>query len=244
MSPSWMFAPDWGTRGRLRREGRALVTRTKPAEERWAPRLEVTAWPFDDRARRRLGEFRQARLQHLDVSFSGADLDLRGAHLCGFDFGGALFNGSILDGVHLLGANLSGAALGGASLRNADLTACLLSKADLSYCTGRGVVLAWARLGRAEIYDADLREADLLAAEFDGAVLTGSDLRGARLQDVRFSRTSLKRTRLAECLVAGARGSVVGPIDVSKTDEPHLIDGQELIGWFKERKAQVTLART
>lgn len=244
MSPSWMFAPDWGPNTRSRGERRAVATRVKPVKAGWSPRLEVTAWPFDDRARRHLSEFRQARLRHLDVSFTGTDLDLRGAHLCGFDFGRAAFSGAVLDGVRLLGANLAGAALNGTSLHNTDLGSCLLTDADLSYCGGCGAVLTWARLQRAELYDADLREADLLGADLEEAVLTGADLRGARLQDARLRATSVKRARLADCVVAGADGSVIGPIDVSKTDEPHLIDGQELIGWFRDRKAQVTLADT
>lgn len=242
MSPSWAFAPDWGTHARLRGERRGVATRVKPVKVGWTPRLEVTAWPFDDRARRRLSEFRQARLRHVEVTFTGADLDLRGAHLCGFDLGRAVLSGTVLDGVRLHGANLARAMLNGASLRGTDLASCLLADAELSYCSGRGAVLSWARLGRAEAYDADLKEADLLGAELDDAVLTGADLRGARLQDARLHETALKRARFADCVVAGATGSVVGPIDVSKTDEPHLIDGQEMVGWFRDRKADVTLA--
>ncbi|MGH3321579.1 MAG: pentapeptide repeat-containing protein [Streptosporangiaceae bacterium] len=221
-----------------------MSPRTRPAEQSWAPRLEVTSWPFDQRARQRLTQFRQERMRSLDVIFWGADLDLRGAHLCGFDFSRAAFNGAVLDKVRMLGANLSGVALSGASLEHADLTGCVLVKADLSYCRGRGAVLAWARLSRAEIYDADLREADLIGAELDGAAFAGSDLRGARLQGVRFSGTSLGRARLADCLLADARGSVLGPVDVSKTDEPELLDGEELLAWFRDRRAaHVTLSR-
>lgn len=209
----------------------------------WAPRLEVTSWPFDELARERLAQFRQERTRDLDVVFCGDDLDLRGGHLCGIDFRRGWFNGCVLDKVRILAANLTDASLCGASLAQADLSGCVLSGADLSYCRGRWAVLAWARLMRAEIYDADLREADLIGAELDDAVLGGSDLRGARLQDVKFARTSLGRARLADSVLIGARGSVRGPVDVSKTDEPQVIDGEELLDFLRDQgAAHVTLA--
>lgn len=218
-----------------------MAPRTRPSGTMWAPKLEVTTWPFDERTRERLSQYRHERMRDLDVVFCGDDLDLRGAHLCGFDFKLGWFSGSVLDKVRMLAANLSEAALDGASLEQADLTGCVLIDADLSHCRGRRAVLSWARLARAEIYEADLREADLLGAELEGAVLAGADLRGARLQDVRFARTVLKGVRLADCVVAGARGTVHGPIDVSKTEEPELLDGPDMVEWFREHQARVTL---
>lgn len=221
-----------------------MSPRVRPSNNTWSPRLEVTTWPFDERARKRLTEFRHERMRDLDVAFCGDDLDLRGAHLCGFDFRGGWFSDCVLDKVRMLAANLRGAALSGASLRQADLTGCVLDCADLSGVSGRRAVLAWARLRGAEIYEADLREGDLIGADMEGAVLGGSDLRGARLQDVRFGRTALNGARLADSLLAGARGSVYGPVDISKTEEPEFLDGADLVAWFRDRRARVTLART
>lgn len=219
-----------------------MSPRTRATSNTWAPRLEVTTWPFDERARERLTRFRQERMRDLDVAFCGDDLDLRGAHLCGFDFREGWFTGCVLDKVRLLAANLTDAALGGASLLHADLTGCVLEGADLSGVRGRGAVLAWARLGRAEMYEADLREADLLGAEMPATLLGGADLRGARLQDTKFSRTPLNGARLADSLLEGARGSVDGPVDISKSEEPELLDGEDLLAWFRDQKARVTLA--
>lgn len=219
-----------------------MARRVRPSNTTWAPRLDVTAWPFDERARAYLTQFRQERIRDLGVAFCGDDLDLRGAHLCGFDFREGWFSGAVLDRVRLLGANLTDATMTGASLERADLTGCVLTGADLSRVSGRRAVLAWARLRHAEIYEADLREADLIGADLGAVVLAGSDLRGSRLEDVAFWRTALKGARLADSVVAGAEGSVYGPVDISKTEEPELLDGTDLVAWFRERKATVTLA--
>lgn len=221
-----------------------MSPRMHSSRSAWAPRLEVTSWPFDEQARERLMQYRQERMRELDVIFSGEELDLRGAHLCGFDFREGYFSGAVLDKVRLLAANLAETVLDGASMQQADLTGCVLVEADLSHCRGQRAVLSWARLARSQIYEADLREADLLGAELDGAVLTGADLRGGRLQDVKFGRTTLNGVRLADCVVTGARGTVYGPIDVSKTEEPELVDGSDLVDWFRDRKARVTLAQS
>lgn len=220
-----------------------MTPRMRPADRAWAPRLEVTSWPFDERARGRLTEYRHERMRDLDVAFPGDDLDLRGAHLCGFDFRQAGFSLAVLDKVRMLGANLSGAALVGASLEQVDFTGCVLERADLSDSRCRRAVLAWARLAHAELYNADLREADLLGAELEGAALTGADLRGARLTEAKFGRSALGHARLADTVLAGARGSVFGPVDISKTDEPTLVDGEEMVRWFREQQAWVIAAR-
>lgn len=214
-----------------------MSIRTRPKGNSWAPRLEVTSWPFDELARERLTEFRHERKRDLNVVFCGDDLDLRGAHLCGFDFRRSWFSGCVLDQASLLGSNFTDASLSRASLLQADLTACVLIEADLSYCAGSRSTLAWARLMRAEAYSADLREADLLGVELDQAVLRDADLRGARLREARFSRTSLGGARLAGAILDGARGSVLGPVDISKTDEPELVDGDELSAWLREQGA-------
>lgn len=219
-----------------------MCPRMRPSENTWAPRLEVTSWPFDQLARQRLIQFRHERMRNLDVVFCGDDIDLRGAHLCGFDFRESWFTGCVLDKVGLLGANLSAAGLSGASLEGADLTGCVLVGVDLSNAWGRRCRLAWARLIRAELYEADFREADLVGADLDSALLGGSDLRGARLEDVGFGRTALGGARMADCLLAGARGTVYGPVDISKTEEPELLDGADMVAWFRERDARVTLA--
>lgn len=219
-----------------------MCPRVRLSQNTWAPRVEVTSWPFDQQARQRLIQFRQERMRNLDVVFCGDDIDLRGAHLCGFDFRDSWFTGCVLDKVRLLAANLTEAGLAGASLERADLTGCILVGADLSNARGRRCVLAWARLARAEMYEADLREADLVGADLDGALLGGSDLRGARLEDVRFGRTAIKGARMADCLLAGAQGTVYGPVDISKTEDPELLDGADMVAWFRERHARVTLA--
>lgn len=219
-----------------------MCPRMRPSEDTWAPRLEVTSWPFDQQARQRLIQFRHERMRNLDVVFCGDDTDLRGAHLCGFDFRESWFTGCVLDKVRMLGANLTAAGLAGASLEGADLTACVLVAADLSNSRARRCVLAWARLARAEIYEADLREADLIGADLDGALLGGSDFRGARLENVQFGRTAIKGARMADCLLEGARGTVSGPVDISKSEEPELLDGADMEAWFRERRARVSAA--
>jgi hypothetical protein len=49
-------------------------------------------------------------------------------------------------------------------------------------------------------------------------------------------RVGLLRARLAGCRLAGATGSVTGPVDIG-ADDPHLIDGGELRDWFASQGA-------
>jgi uncharacterized protein YjbI with pentapeptide repeats len=87
---------------------------------------------------------------------------------------------------------------------------------------------------------ADLRRADLREVDFAGALLTEADLRGADLRHCVFglisNLTGFSNVRLADCLVEGAKGRIIGSVDVG-ADSPQLLDGADLQRWFADRGA-------
>jgi uncharacterized protein YjbI with pentapeptide repeats len=203
---------------------------------------DVRTWPTDPAARQALQRYLaelpedHVTVQHL---FDGSDLDFTGADLSGLDFSEAEFSEAQLSGIRMAGVDLYRAWLLGATLRGADLSGARLRKVAGRGCDLRGANLRGVDLERSDFDGADFRDADLSGARFGRAFLPNADLRGANLSDCVFGSTGpvgLLRARLAGCRLAGATGSVTGPIDVG-ADDPHLIDGSELHDWFASQGA-------
>lgn len=212
-------------------------------------RADVRAWPADEAARKALQQYLEELEQSADRVVSGlggGGLDFRGADLTGLDLIGADFIESRLSGVRLVRADLARADLICADLSGADLTECLLHKTVGRACNARGTIFHGANLDRSEFDSADLRNADLSGVTFGRAFLDTTDLRGANLAGCKFGQsywTDLPEARLAGARVAGATGTVSGPVDISENDVPHLIDGDELRAWFASQGApEVTVA--
>ena len=70
--------------------------------------------------------------------------------------------------------------------------------------------------------------------------MTGADLRRADLRRCVFglngNLTGFHEVRLADCLMEGAKGMIIGPVDVG-ADSPQLIDGAAVQRWFADRGA-------
>lgn len=124
-----------------------------------------------------------------------------------------LFNGWGLD---LGGSDLSGLDLGGAELGAARLTGARLVDTDLYG--------AW-------MLSTDLSGADLTGADLRRGTFGDTDFRGASLRECRVDSASFRGARLGHCAVAGAAGTIDGPVDVGERS-PHWLDGAELAAWF------------
>ncbi len=223
------------------------------AQEHGRRREDVVAWPSDVEAREALesylDSFATAGDRHPTL---GADLlDLRGAELRGLDLASAYLFNTVLAGVNLANANLVRATLSGADLRFADLTGADLYKAEADECLADGAIFREAELfavyfGRARLVECDFRGATLNSVRLRCADLTRADLRTASLPDARFGDdedpTVVTAARMFACDIAGAHGTVVGPVDIGE-DEPALVDGTELLAWFAAQGApNITLA--
>jgi uncharacterized protein YjbI with pentapeptide repeats len=142
-------------------------------------------------------------LTHAGIDLTGASfdgrrvgpIDLRGAHLAGSSWRGAvlpkaLFNNADLTGCDLTKAFLRGADLAGAHLEGANLTDAILGDANLRDAT----------------FDKEskLERADLQGANLSKAKLIGTCLQGANLQLSQMMGTELNGADLRECLVFGA----------------------------------------
>jgi uncharacterized protein YjbI with pentapeptide repeats len=205
---------------------------------------EPTVWPTDVDARRRisefLGEFReQLRTANpTAIELRGVELDLRGGDFSDAPWAGAWLNLAKLDGVRLQNAWLNGAHLEGSSLRQADLTAADLRDADLSHADVEG-----ANFERADLREMRAHETNLRGARFAGADLTragfyDADLRGADFRGSTFKKwLTVDSSRLSGARFDDLAGQVLGPADISETDEPHVVGGAELQAWFGEHGA-------
>ncbi|MEV0732308.1 DUF6086 family protein [Polymorphospora sp. NPDC050346] len=165
----------------------------------------------------------------------GNVLDLRGAALDGIPLDDAVLCDASLQLVSLRGAHLHKANLSHAKLDGADLTDAVLRKAELYEASARTTVFHAADLCDVLAVGADLRDADLGNARLDLASFSRADLRGANLRGARFDDPWMD---LAGAKLAGARfdaavGCVWGPVDISDTGQPQVIDGPELAQWFE-----------
>ena len=206
-------------------------------------REDVRRWPDDPAVRRTLEEYLDkfpAGARTVESLLNGGGLDFTGADLSGLDLSEAEFSEANLSGVRLAGADLYRAWLIGAVLRGADLSGCYLRKVEGRACDAQDAILRGADLDSAEFERADLQRADLREVDFAGARLTGADLRGADLRNCVFgllgNLTGFHEVRLADCLMEGAKGTVMGPVDVG-ADSPQLLDGADLHQWFADRGA-------
>ncbi|HWG01610.1 MAG TPA: pentapeptide repeat-containing protein [Trebonia sp.] len=204
---------------------------------------DVRNWPADPAARQALLTYLEALprdSQDVPQALAGSDLDFTGADLSGLDLSSAGLGATQLSGVRLVGADLYGAWLVEAVLRGADLSECDLRKVQGRTCDARNAIFHGAQLERADFEDSDFRGADLSGVRFGRASLSGADLRGADLRDCVFGTAvgpaDLWQARLAGSQVAGATGSIAGPVDIG-ADAPHLIDGGDLRGWFASHGA-------
>ncbi|MEV0732309.1 pentapeptide repeat-containing protein [Polymorphospora sp. NPDC050346] len=206
----------------------------------WKPKR----WPTDEAAREYLAWYLDnARAQITSgesqwaPEFVGAeiDIDLRGAILDGMELSGAWLGGCDLRGVSLQRAYLYKAVLIGARLDGADLSYSKLHRAELDEATAPDVILRDADLRGLDARGAVLRGADLRGADINGVIFDGADLRGADLRATQFPRSPRMRgARLAGVRFDGADGKLVGPVDISETDEPELVDGPELERWLAD----------
>jgi len=206
-------------------------------------RGDVLRWPDDPAVRRTLEDYLDhlpADPQTLKSMLDAEGLDFTGADLSGLDLSEAILSEANLSGVRLAGADLYRAWLIGAVLRGADLSGCYLRKVEGRACDAQDAIVRGADLDRCEFEDADFRRADLREVDFAGALLTGADLQGADLRHCVFGRlgnlTGFTEVRLAGCLVEGAKGRIIGPVDVG-ADAPQLLDGADLERWFADRGA-------
>jgi uncharacterized protein YjbI with pentapeptide repeats len=203
----------------------------------------VRRWPDDAAARLALEDYFAALPPDPKIvipSLNGVGLDFSGADLSGLELLGADFSDANLSGVRLVGARLGNAWLLDATLRNADLSYSLLRKAQGRGCDAQEMVAIGADFRNADFAQANLTKADLHGARLGDGWLPSVDLRGADLRDCEFGQqgtwASLDRARMAGCILAGAHGSITGPVDVG-TASRRLLDGDELARWFAEHAA-------
>jgi len=206
-------------------------------------REDVRHWPDDPAVRQALEEYLDnfpTDPQTLKSILDAENLDFTGADLSGLDLSEAILSGANLAGVRLAGADLYTAWLIAAVLRGADLSRCYLRKVQGRACDAQYAILRGADLDSSQFERADLRRADLREADFAGALLTGADLRGADLRDCVFglirNLTGFTQARFADCVMEGAKGRIIGPVDVG-VDSPRLLDGADLQRWFADRGA-------
>lgn len=203
---------------------------------------DVRRWPGDPAAHRALADYLRRFPADPDTEFTselllnGYGLDFSDADMSGLELLGAEFSRAILTRVSLVGASLYVAWLREAQLSDADLSGAYLRKVQGQYCRARNAKLCGADLQRADFTDTDLRGADLCGALLQRVTFANSDLRQAILRYCTFRTTRLSRARLADSDVRGARGMVIGPIDIG-VSVPHFIDGPELLDWFSSHGA-------
>ncbi|PRY01839.1 pentapeptide repeat-containing protein [Allonocardiopsis opalescens] len=210
--------------------------------------VEPRRWPAD-------ADGADALRAHLEWRTSGGrtgrelvghpELVLRDADLSGMDLAWLRLWHTDLTGVRMAHTDLTKTELTGALLDGADLTGARLVKTEARDCSARSAVFARADLLGARMGGSDLRGADLRRARLNGAHLSRCDLRGADLRDAGFGppggggRTVLSRARLAGSRLDGARGHILGPVDIGENDEdgPQLLEGDRLADWFRDRGA-------
>lgn len=242
----WFRVPDSGPivqdLARWDKFERRRGTRVAMSEVTGRSVCDVRCWPHDVRARRALEEYfgqpvtGPHGVQMLEVPLEARGLDFSGADLSELDLDCAIFFEAGLADVRMIDATLDHAWL----IRT-DLTRADLSSASLVKTQGRHCRAPYAKLHGADVQKSDFDHADLLGAELDGARLrltsfAEADLRYASLRSCRLHWAGFEKARMADCDVAEAAGTLLGPIDVG-VDSLHLLDGQELQEWFAARGA-------
>lgn len=158
------------------------------------------------------------RLNPVDRSTLGNEIDLRDANLQGFDMQSANFARARLSGARLEGANLSHAQLQqadmsevsmvGGKLLHANLEHAVLRRADLRSADCGDACLAaavcdHANFSGALLHDADLSHATAQLAVFDDAFLVGAQMSGMTLDATSCAGTLLWSTRFGPDLKLG-----------------------------------------
>ncbi len=169
-------------------------------------------------------------------NFSGARLT--GARLAGISLADRLKKKSLdqayrsadyLAGRRIFSVELEGIVLAGARLDRADLHGANLQRADLARVSLRGANLAGAVLNGANLAGADLSGADLR-----GARLVGADLRGTRQKGTRWQGAVLGST-----LLSGDARPAVTSLAPTRATKPR----PEAPVFFEDRIRQLSVAR-
>lgn len=209
----------------------------------------VPSWPTDPDARQALARYLNnlpadpAAPRTTEMLFNGWGLDLGGSDLSGLDLGGAELGEARLTGARLVDTDLYGAWMLSTDLSGADLTGADLGKAQARDCTLRETTLHGARLMKADFATSDFHGADLTGADLRRGTFSDTDFRGASLRECRVDSASFCGARLGHCAVAGAAGTIDGPVDVGERS-PHWLDGAELAAWFAASGAPAVTVRS
>ena len=207
------------------------------------PAQEPIEWPSSTETR----EFLRRYVDWLrSGGFEGSELDgpfdFRGADLTGFELRWQILWGANFSGVNLDHADLYKAELVDAVLDSASLRFAQLHKTDMSGCTARHASFMEANLLNAKFSDAILTGANFQKSWLGGTRFFDSDLRDADFRGAKFGTknsgewTDFSDSRMHGCQVSGAKGVVIGPIDVGG-ESPEILSGNELKAWFSRHGA-------
>lgn len=204
-------------------------------------RSDVKRWPSDPAAQMALGLYLD-QLPPVSMSmsasnlFNGDGLDLSRSDVSGLFLEGASLNGADLTSACVSDVDLYTAWMISADLRNADFSRSDLRKVEGRGCSASGGIFCDARLQSAVFEDSDFRRANLVGADLRSASFADADLGSADLRGCEFSSTDFSDARMGGCSVAGASGSIIGPVDVG-VKSAMVLAGLELKKWFSENGA-------
>ena len=200
-------------------------------------RESVISWPVEVTAREVLARYLdrlsvEPATELSEYSLLAADgIDFSGADLSGLELQEAAFNEANLRNIRAVDADMYREWLMSANISFADLTRSDLRKVEGRGCDAANAVLHAADMQGAVFEDAFFRRADLHEANLRDASFVGADLRDADLRACQFGWTDFSGCRFSGSIVAGAKGMVLGPIDVG-VEAPCILNGDELRSWF------------